>query len=175
MKTPVWRSVILANKMTSWSCKVIQCEPLCILTYRSRWFAIFVGKLTPEPGRCGREINTLRWLRCRRLRYTHLHCRIYLIISKYHGLIFVKQEGIWCIELEECLRDYNKLLYLRCLSTGVGRVCLILYIVLQIFAFYQSLTKVAVLPVIRSGFYEDQQKFTLCRSECPTQFFSNTN
>ena len=42
----------------------------------------------------------------------------------------------------------------------------------------QSLTKVAVLPVIRSGFYEDRQKFTLCRSECPTQcptqFFSNT-
>ena len=36
----------------------------------------------------------------------------------------------------------------------------------------QSLTKVAVLPVIRSGFYEDRQKFTLCRSECPTQFFS---
>ena len=38
----------------------------------------------------------------------------------------------------------------------------------------QSLTKVAVLPVIRSGFYEDRQKFTLCQSECPTQFFSNT-
>ena len=38
----------------------------------------------------------------------------------------------------------------------------------------QSLTKVAVLPVIRSGFYEDRQKFTLCQSECLTQFSSNT-
>ena len=35
---------------------------------------------------------------------------------------------------------------------------------------WQSLTKVVVLPVIRSGFYEDRQKYTLCRSECPTQF-----
>ena len=42
------------------------------------------------------------------------------------------------------------------------------------FAVEQSLTKVAVLPVIRSGFYEDRQIFTLCRSECPTQCFSNT-
>ena len=41
-------------------------------------------------------------------------------------------------------------------------------------AYTQSLTKVAVLPVIRSGFYEDRQKFTLCQSECPTQFFFNT-
>ena len=30
------------------------------------------------------------------------------------------------------------------------------------------LTKVAVLPVVRSGFYKDWQKFTLCQSECPT-------
>ena len=37
----------------------------------------------------------------------------------------------------------------------------------------QSLTKVAILTVIRSGFYEDRQKLTLWRSECPTQFFSN--
>ena len=38
----------------------------------------------------------------------------------------------------------------------------------------KSLTIVAVLLVIRSGFYEDWQKFTFCQSKCLTQFFSNT-
>ena len=38
------------------------------------------------------------------------------------------------------------------------------------YRFDQSLTKVAVLLVIRSGIYEDRQKFTLCWTECPTQF-----
>ena len=47
-------------------------------------------------------------------------------------------------------------------------------LVVGLLCYNGMLGQMAVLLVIRSGFYEDRQKFTLCRSLCPTQFFSST-